>query len=186
MAFEIAQQLRVAGEQVALVVLFDTASRYSYSFAERIRLRLRALKHSSPGARLRCLTRSAWVKVRRHVTEWHENAERLVCKIKHLNPRPVSAEQRGVYLQMAFVRAVSSYRPRAYPGRVTLFRAQHPDDDGYEHASDYGWSEYAQDGMDIYDVPGAHLTIFGPANVRALAEKLDARIRAALAQYNCG
>jgi thioesterase domain-containing protein len=183
-AFEIAQQLRVAGEQVALVVLFDTAS--AYSFAERIRLRLRALKHSSPGARLRCLTRSAWVKVRRHVTEWHKNAERPVGKVKHLNAIPVSAEQRGVYVEMAFVRAVNSYRPRAYPGRVTLFRAQHPGDDGYEHASDYGWSDYAQDGIDIYDVAGTHTTIFDRANVRALAEKLDACIRAALAEYNCG
>jgi amino acid adenylation domain-containing protein len=184
-AFEMAQQLRTAGEQVALVVLFDTQNPVRparrYSFAKRMKLRLRALEHSSPGAKLRYFTRRLWAKVGYYLTEWRKNAERLVYKVKRLNGAPVSCEQHRVHVEMMHARAVAAYRPHAYPGRVTLFRRQNPDD-GREHAPDYGWAEFVQGGIDIDYVPGGHLTIFAGANVRALAEKLEARIHAALAE----
>jgi amino acid adenylation domain-containing protein len=184
-AFEIAQQLRAAGEQVALLVLFETRNPVRparrYSFAERMRLRLRALELSPRSTKLRYFTQRAWGKVGDYMTEWRKNTQRLVYRVKQLNGGPVSAEQRGVHVQMAHERTVAAYRPHAYPGRITLLRVENPDD-GCEHASDYGWIEFAQDGVHIHNVPGAHLTIFARANMRALAEILDACIRAALAE----
>jgi amino acid adenylation domain-containing protein len=184
-AFEIAQQLHGAGEQVALIVLFETRNparpARRYSFAERMRLRLRALEHSPPGAKLRYFAQRPWVKAGDYMTGWQKNIERLVYKVKRHNGGPVPAEQRRVHVQMTHERAVAAYKPHAYPGRITLFRVQNPDD-GCEHTSDYGWTEFAEDGIDIHDVPGAHLTIFAGANMRALAEKLDACIRAALSE----
>jgi amino acid adenylation domain-containing protein len=184
--FEMAQQLRAAGEEVALIVMFETANPVRparrYSFAERMKLRLGALEHSSAGEKLRYFTRRTWAKVCDYRTEWRKNAERLVHKVKLLNGAPVSGEQRRVHVQIMYERAVAAYKPKAYPGRVTLFRVQNPDD-GREHASDYGWTEFAQDGIDIHYVPGAHLTLFAGAHMRVLAEKLDACIRGALAEH---
>jgi amino acid adenylation domain-containing protein len=171
-AFEIAQQLRAEGEQVALVVLFDTERRYS--FAERVRLRLRALEHSPPSAKLRYFTKRASRRL-------GDFTQRLVYKAKRLNGGPESAELRGLHVQMANERAVAAYKPHVYPGRITLFRAENPDDGG-RYAADHGWTEFAKGGIEMHDIPGTHSTIFARANIRPLAEKLDACIRAALAE----
>jgi thioesterase domain-containing protein/acyl carrier protein len=188
-AFEIAQQLCAAGERVALVVLFETRNPVRparrYSLAERISFRLRAPELSPPGAKLRYFTQRAWARVGGFVMEWRENTQKLVYKAKQLNGGPVPAELRKLHVEMAYQRAVAAYKPHAYPGRITLLRVENPDD-GYEHASDYGWTEFAEDGIDIHAIPGRHMTAFAKANVREVAEKLDACIRAALAKNVCG
>ena len=62
-----------------------------------------------------------------------------------------------------------------------MFRAEDPDD-GCAHPADNGWTKFAGGGIEIHNVPGEHQFIFAQPNVRMLAEKLDACIRAALAK----
>jgi thioesterase domain-containing protein/acyl carrier protein len=182
-AFEMAQQLRAAGEQVALVALFDSYNQgRRYSLAERIRLRLRARELSSPGEKLQYLMRRAWGKLGAILVQSHNDAQRLLHKSKQLNGGSVSTEPRGLHVvHLANRRALAAYKLHAYPGKITLFHAENPDD-GYEYLAVHGWTQFAKGGIEIHEVPGEHQTIFAQPNVRVLAEKLDACIRVALAE----
>jgi thioesterase domain-containing protein len=75
------------------------------------------------------------------------------------------------------LRETRRYRPRAYPHRLTFFRATgHPvQGDDPTH----GWAQLAAGGVDVHEVPGQHLTLLRQPHVRVLAEKLDACLRAA-------
>jgi amino acid adenylation domain-containing protein len=185
-AFEIAHQLRAAGEEVALVVLFDTFDPRNrarhYSLVERIRLRLQEREHSSRAEKLRYLVQCAWGKVGATLAKRDEDAANVLYKTRQLNSGAGSTPPRALdVVQMANKRAFSAYKLNPYPGRVTLFRAKDPDD-GYEYAADYGWSALAKGGVEIHNIPGEHQEIFAQPNVRELAKKLDACLRAALAE----
>ena len=68
--------------------------------------------------------------------------------------------------------ALSKYQLRPYPGQITLFRAEDPDD-GYIYPIDNGWTRYAEGGLQIYKIPGQHQQIFVQPNVGVLAEQLE-------------
>jgi thioesterase domain-containing protein len=124
----------------------------------------------------------AWGKLGANLANWHEDAHYLLYKANQPNGGALSTQLRALdVVQMANRRALSAYKLRTYPGRVTLFRAQDPDD-GYEYAADNGWTEFAMGGIQIHEIPGEHQLIFAQPNVRTLAEKLDACTRAALAE----
>jgi len=67
-------------------------------------------------------------------------------------------QQFGVF--KANIRASHSYRPENLPTNITLFRAT--------ERSALGWSQK----LEVYDVPGNHLTMMREPNVSVLAERL--------------
>jgi hypothetical protein len=68
-------------------------------------------------------------------------------------------------------RALDRYVPKAYPGRITLFRAtKQPADFNPDRA--LGWSRFAQGGVEVYDVPGYHGAIVYEPRVGILARQL--------------
>jgi hypothetical protein len=70
-------------------------------------------------------------------------------------------------------RARAKYKPRAYPGRIVLFRAIAPDP-RHELADDLGWTEVAEGGLEIHDIPGNHTTIFErPSERDRMMKSLD-------------
>jgi hypothetical protein len=74
---------------------------------------------------------------------------------------------------MAHGRASLAYRPQPYPGKITLFRALNQPID-YEAEPDLGWGRIAQGGVEIYDVPGDHTTLFWDDSVvQILARKVE-------------
>jgi thioesterase domain-containing protein/acyl carrier protein len=180
-AFEMAHQLHASGEEVALLVLFDSSDYENrpqrHSLTHLIRLGLQARGFSPPVEKLQTLLRRTWSKLTTSLVERLQGAQNLPGQTKPA-ATPPSAVQ---VVQMSNLHAISIYQPRAYPGRVTLFRAEDPDD-GYAHSADYGWTKFAESGIEIHNVPGGHEAIFSPPNVRVLAEKLDACIRAALGE----
>ena len=72
---------------------------------------------------------------------------------------------------------MQAYRPRPFPGRVTLFKAMTASDK-VEWPEDYGWAGLAGGGLEIVAVPGQHLTLFDDGNVGALAKALGAALPA--------
>jgi len=70
-------------------------------------------------------------------------------------------------------RAMHKYKPKPYPGRLTLIRAK-----GhfsiFEIDKSLGWGTLAKGGVEVHIVPGDHYTIFKRPNVNLLAEKLNA------------
>ncbi len=70
-------------------------------------------------------------------------------------------------------RAMHKYKPKPYPGQLTLIRAK-----GhfsiFEIDKSLGWGTLAKGGVEVHIVPGDHYTIFKRPNVNLLAEKLNA------------
>ena len=61
-------------------------------------------------------------------------------------------------LERIHLRADDAYRPRAYPGLVTLFRAlQQPE--ALADSRALGWEAIALGGITVVDVPGTHDTL---------------------------
>jgi hypothetical protein len=71
--------------------------------------------------------------------------------------------------------ATKKYKPRAYSGRIVLFRRT--GFDGYEYADDCGWTELAEGDLEIHEIAGKHGE---QRQMPVLAEKLDACFRTAL------
>jgi amino acid adenylation domain-containing protein len=171
-AFEMAHQLHAIGEEVALLVLFDTLDYHNlprpHSLTQRIRLGLQGRAFSPSGERLQLLLQRTWSKLTSKLANRLRNTNDFVQVV-----------------QMSNLQALSNYRLRPYPGRITLFRAEHRDD-GCAHTADNGWTDYAEGGIEIHNVPGEHEAIFNQPNVRVLAEKLDACIEGVLSAKSCG
>ena len=184
-AFEMAQQLRAAGEEVALLVLFDSHNRVGRnSIVKRIRLRCRERAPKERLGKLQYLLECIALELGGILENWYQAAQNLVHKAKELGE---GAGQAAPQLRALDVvqgnnsRALSSYKVRPYPGQVTLFRAAHGTH-GYRFGPDNGWTSFALDGLRVHEVPGEHETIFAQPNVSTLAEALDEYIRAAIAE----
>jgi thioesterase domain-containing protein len=71
------------------------------------------------------------------------------------------------------VRAMESFRPSIYPGRVhLLFAEQGGVDQGTGQSADRGWSPLAAGGLEVASVPGDHYSMLREPHAGALAERL--------------
>jgi aspartate racemase len=68
--------------------------------------------------------------------------------------------------------ALRDYRPKPYPGSVTLFRARTRPLLRL-HGRDLGWTKIAAGGLSIVDIPGNHETILKEPRVQVLADALN-------------
>jgi thioesterase domain-containing protein len=77
------------------------------------------------------------------------------------------------------VHAFRRYRPRPYPGPITLFRvaaaAGEPEDAAASEPT-LGWGALSARPVEIETVPGDHISALADPHVRVLAERLAARI----------
>jgi amino acid adenylation domain-containing protein len=164
-AFEMANRLRAAGESVATLALLDSHRPGSTSASPR----LHRFRDGFASTGVRYLLTRAVAFVRRELT--FANA-RLSIFVHRALRQPVPHELRGYWLIWAFFRAEARYRPRVYPGRVTLFR---PSDAGIR-ASDggpeFGWAGFASEGVQVEEIPGNHDTLLREPHVAVLAQKL--------------
>jgi thioesterase domain-containing protein len=179
LAYEIAQQLRAGGEDVALLVLIDAFSpglpRLSRLMAKpvyRIVHRARILAfHLSNLIRLGMADKLAYAA---------EKAGRartaLTAKVSGLLRRSDAT----VSPQLAFREALAGYVPEPYTGRVVVLRASRLPL-GIEAAPDMGWGALAKD-VEVESVPGYFTTPISEPGVRVLAEKLARHLREATAK----
>jgi thioesterase domain-containing protein len=86
-----------------------------------------------------------------------------------------SQAQRLLDLCKSDFRASRSYILHHYPGRVTLFKARE-DLSGTGSHPTLGWSDWADDGVEVHEVPGNHASMVYEPHVEILAKKLTACI----------
>lgn len=168
-AFEMAQQLYRAGEQVEplAIIDIDAAVAHGRSLPDALRLQIDRLRMLPAAHR--------WAYLRGNLLSW---TGILLQRTRRSGAAP-TPQADGDYgaVRAAMERAVRDYRPRQYPGPVTVFRAQDRSMTGtYDRT--LGWRPLAAGGVHVIDVPGDHMTMLRGDAVRALGQKLTARMEA--------
>ena len=174
-AFEMARQLDLAGDRVALVVLFDSfapapggpARWISATRQWSTRLGARVANHArnllfGPGRvdyfRGKALTLALRISGR---------IQKRIVPVR--GSKPLTRTLRDV--REANHRARRKYVPRRYRGRLTLFRAA-VRWSADSLARDMGWERLALGGVEIREVPGDHVNMMLWPQVALLAEQL--------------
>jgi len=78
-----------------------------------------------------------------------------------------------------FVRskALTSYAPKRYPGRICLFRAEQTLSwPGYQASDDLGWGTFCDD-LAVWPIPGDHAGVLRPENVDATQRAITDALR---------
>ena len=184
-AWEIAQQLEAAGEQVALVALLDTPlpQRRPLSRRDRALIQIQELRRQGPAYPFRWATRRL---------RW-EIARRRARPDAGPNVGPDNAQAAPQFhnaaIEAAFLTAVARYRLRPWSGNMVLFRpplvgkwrvsgGRWVDHQRAYLFEDNDWGGYAPN-LHVHEVPGDHDSMVLEPNVRVLAALLRREIEAA-------
>lgn len=185
-ALEMAQLLRSAGEEVALLALLDGGLRRAKDLLPR-RLRLtrvalfqlsRLCMHVAALAKLRPRDMAGFF--RRKGTTMARRVRSLRWQVRYLGYESAGAElpahlrrvEEGAYL------AAKRYQPRHYYGPAVLFRSV--DGPKLRFVDEHmGWGIVIHGGLEVRRVPGDHLTMTKEPHVRALASELTAVLEVA-------
>lgn len=187
-ALEMAQQLRIDGQQVALLAILDHTpppTRYRrvvwtptlpFEFlVNTARWLAEDIWRCGPGQRIAALGRKGRTAIQQ-IRNWASRRQ-VACgqtDVANLFPDrdfPTSFRQ----LLESHYQAMRDYVPRPYASRVVLFRS-HVRPLLRMHGHDLGWSRLASGGLEIVIVPGNHETMLKPPNVQVLARELRKRL----------
>ncbi len=188
-ALEIAQQLHQQGAEVSLLAIFDHAPHnvkievpygkfkkrliYTYKVLGNFPYWFKEFLQVGPSrmlTRFRRKWRSAQ-KVRR---------EPELNNLEHFDPADFidfasELSPRRLELIATHYRAMKTYNPKPYPGRVTLFRARsRPLLNTFDPAA--SWEKLAPGRVEVKDIPSSHEGMFRKPNVYQLAKCLRACI----------
>ena len=165
-AFEMARQLANEGQTVELLALFDTRARRSAISVRRMAARATTCARwllwgrgglDRAGQKLRTARRVLANMVWRRLILWYRAGGWLPRALRNVAQANKNARR--------------DYVPRPYCGRVALFRAM-PEVDQQSEDQSAGWREIVTGQLEIYQVPGTHLTMVFEPNVEPLAAKL--------------
>ncbi len=188
-AFEMARQLREAGQDVGLLALLDSApplvaDRGSLANPGILLLTLRnfpgwlrTFLKKDPEARRRSLRlhwRFARTRVKKLVTG--KNGQAVFPELSDM--MDLSEYPQG-FLEIARThwRALMTHAPRPFPGDVILFRTR--ERALVPGAAERGWRSITDGRVEVVEVPGTHASFLEEPAVSELAEKLRARLRSA-------
>jgi thioesterase domain-containing protein len=167
-AFEMAQQLTALGEEVPLLVFFDTFHPQMPIRAVSLRRRLLRLRIERLGY-LKELARDRLDRLR-------AVHERLQIKLCVLGGRPVPPALRDRQLTDNFGRAAARYQPQPWQGRAILFRAESVPFVFSGGGAYYGWERVILGGMKTVMIPGNHDTLLLGPNAKVLMGPLNAAL----------
>ena len=183
--FEMAQQLHAQGEEVGLLVVFDSyAPGVSYTLPYTRAAWCRAYRFGQIlYQHMKNLTLLD-AKERRHYMQQRLQHYKWRFETDILKRIPTLAHTAGLRKGSAMAvpsdmiardmqPRLHSYVPKVYPGRITLFRSS-AHLVGYNSVPQLGWGPLAADGVEMYEVPGHTGTMFYPPHVRTLAMQLRA------------
>lgn len=179
-AYEMAQQLVSAGEEVGVLALLDTPLPVRKSLedlGDKLRMHLSRLRKE------RLAYAKEWAEDRYN---WEMN--RLRARFAPVAPLPSPAQFRSASISEAFGRSCERYVLKPYPGNVSLFRpkldvafvlANGQMVNHYREfiSPDNDWTSWVAR-IEISEVPGNHDSMVLEPNVRILASELRNRIDA--------
>jgi thioesterase domain-containing protein/acyl carrier protein len=167
-AFEMAHQLTDIGEEVALLVMFDTFPPDISSLRVTSAMRLGWLREERLGyftqiVRRRIEARRARARLRR--------AEDIASR-----GGVVPVELRSTHVEYNFLAAADAYRLRPWAGRIVLMRAELATFPASDLGPTYGWDAMAGSGVEVVKVPGDHDTLVLEPNASTLVQALRATL----------
>jgi thioesterase domain-containing protein len=179
-AFEMAQQFRAAGQEVALLALFDTPTPWAF--------RPNALPKRLAG-HLSNLRRFGFSYVEKKVGRRLKRLKRAL-RVNGPVAAPASATLADTdRLRQLLSTTADRYSLRTYPGRATLFVLAERDgmsDSLFDPAlgevdRELGWGRVVAGGVEVHEMAGEHTSILREPNVQILAGKLTSCLETARA-----
>jgi thioesterase domain-containing protein len=173
--FEMAQQLRAAGESVAFLGMLDA---YGPDYPKRL-----------PGKSVVHYK----VSVHRNTLRLHDFAGQVAYLQRRVRKRseiiyaylmgplynrlrwPMPQALRYNYVRQILNQAADAYRPQRYPGPLTIFRAS-IQPEGIEPDPSLGWREYADGMLTVHDTPGTHNSILKEPHLSGLITQLESHL----------
>ena len=178
-AFEMAQQLKQAGEEVALLALIDSYRPGRIDYMPKIHwqgLPLLADYHlgnmllrdsGQQVGYLRERARNLSARIRRVLRRDHSDTK---------NSEVGSFERNLRRVYEANSQAELYYKPTVYQGKITLLWSSETTTRSYLDRRLH-WSELAAGGLEVHAIPGDHMSMIEEPHVNVLAGKLQTVIR---------
>jgi amino acid adenylation domain-containing protein len=175
-AFEMANQLRQANEQVAMLVLLD-AYGPNIPADSPVERWLQGTIRQGPAY----LVTAAKARVRR---DYATVSRQMRIKRSLKSAGVVPHDLRDVWMTQAFLNAAAHYRPAPYHGLTTLLLAQDVVAPPGAAECQFGWAGLVPGGLQMFRVAGSHFTLTQEPNVGDLAARLADCMDAAQAAVN--
>jgi amino acid adenylation domain-containing protein len=176
-AFEMAQRLQAQGQEVALLILFNTMAPGALQrlpLLQRLSSHLLNLVQKGPGfAIAKTQGKITWFKNRQRKNRQKQKMKATV-EFAHVSGRDLSFQERHLPVAEAHKRANQKYIPQVYSGKVTLFQTEGDltPPEGYSKDPQWGWVKFAGGGLEIHVVPGRHNAVLTDANIPIQAKTL--------------
>ncbi len=188
-AFEMAQQLKRRGEEVALLALFDSPAPQTIAKVADLDDAIILLGLTRERGRQKGLELNVSTKDLEGLNP-DERLMFLMKELKELGLAPEDLDDRWIRNFMrgyrARIKTTVNYQPQVYPGRITLFRATERDAEmeahlksvgQYEYTeSCFGWDKVSLESIEIIPTQGHHEVIAAGDNGIALSDQLKACI----------
>lgn len=179
LAYEMAIQLKEAGEEIGFLCIFDIDAAKKKDFLpagmkQIVDVQLlaeRFVKRAVELAKADKDERKIYFDARKKQQDRNNDIESWLEKYKVTEM--IGAESAAYFrrIEEACHDALMSYKIREYDGDILLVRAK----DSYynnEYDDDLGWSHFVKGKVDVLFAPGDHNSIFWPPNVEFLADKI--------------
>ncbi len=165
-AYEVARQLRMQGDQVGLLAMFDGHNHAYYKSPLRDgRYTGRIKYHLANLLQLDLRESSAYIADR--FEEARRKLERTMWRLSGDQGQNGKLRNTDSVVHPAFHR----YEPTAYPGNMVLFQSSDWPSGEYFNF-ELGWKDLVRDGIVFQRIPGDHPSMFKEPNVNLLAAKL--------------
>lgn len=173
--YEMACQLRAAGEEVGVLALFDTCNPacppQRLTLAERVRRNREAMAGRSLAGKAGHLARRFRGKVVAVSSRERENVRELAARFLKSTGHDLPLDWRHLATRREQLNSMDHYRPHPYPGAMNLFVAAKAYD-GYACPPNLGWDGLPAT-LRVFTVPGSHETILKEPNVGVIARRMQ-------------
>ncbi len=169
-AYVLAQRLREAGEDVALLAMLDTyaaAGEDLLGLWPALRLRMREMQRLSPRALPGYVTQRARNTLRVMAMRSPPALYGLMRR-RFGDDTPTVPHSLRLSPLEAHAMANRAFKPAPYDGDLVLFRAVENRPDRHD-----GWEKLVKGRFEVCEVPGGHTDILAEPRVKVLARKLD-------------
>ena len=161
-AFEMARQLKDAGEEVGALAFLDTYGIWGFTRVTHLaarnvaRVLRRARSHLANLLKPESGTRAEYVRLR---------LNRLLRKLRGQPLPPLAApkprrvdEAYWMAFNGAYLKAMGRYRPRPYEGKGVFFFAEDTSDIRYVDTREL-WQAFMREGSEVHYLPGKHMEV---------------------------